>query len=65
MTKAKRESLTGRGTAGKTAVIGIRDRATNFRAQVIQQTDAKTLQGFRTPVPRSIPTTPPLPGARS
>ena len=47
MTKAKRESLTGRGTAGKTAVIGIRDRATNWiRAQVIQQTDAKTLQGF-------------------
>ena len=47
MTKAKRESLTGRGVVGKTAVVGIRDRVTNrVRAKVIQQTDAKTLQGF-------------------
>ena len=49
MTKAKRESFTGRGAAGKTAVVGIRDRATNrVRAKVIQQTDTKTLQGFVT-----------------
>ena len=39
----------GRGTVGKTAVAGIRDRATNqVRAQVVPGTDAETLQGFVT-----------------
>ena len=47
MKKAKREKLTGRGTAGKTAVVGAKDRATNqVRAKVVENTDAKTLQGF-------------------
>ena len=47
MTKAKRESLTGRGVSGKTAVVGIRDRATNrVRARVIGNADTETLQGF-------------------
>lgn len=37
----------GRGTVGKTAVAGIRDRATNqVRVQVVAGTDAETLQGF-------------------
>ena len=36
-----------RGTAGKTAVVGIKDQATNqVTAKVIKETDAKTLQGF-------------------
>lgn len=37
----------GRGTVGKTAVAGIKDRATNqVKAQVVPGTDAQTLQGF-------------------
>ena len=37
----------GRGTVGKTAVAGVKDRATNqVRAQVVAGTDAETLQGF-------------------
>ena len=37
----------GRGPAGKTAVVGAKDRATNkVSAKVVQHTDAKTLQGF-------------------
>ena len=37
----------GRGTAGKTAVAGIKDRATNqVKARVVLGTDAETLQGF-------------------
>ena len=37
----------GRGTVGKTAVAGSKDRATNqVKAQVVPSTDAKTLQGF-------------------
>ena len=37
----------GRGTVGKTAVAGIKDRATNqVKAQVVPSTDAETLQGF-------------------
>ncbi len=37
----------GRGTVGKTAVAGLKDRATNtVKAQVVESTDAKTLQGF-------------------
>ena len=37
----------GRGPVGKTAVVGIKDRETNqVAAQVVQHTDAPTLQGF-------------------
>ena len=37
----------GRGAVGKTAVAGIKDRATNqVKAQVVPSTDAETLQGF-------------------
>ena len=37
----------GRGTVGKTAVVGAKDRKTNkVRAKVVKVTDAKTLQGF-------------------
>ena len=47
MPKSKREKLEGRGPAGKTAVVGIKDRGTNeVRAKVVDSTDAETLQGF-------------------
>ncbi len=47
MSKSKREALTGRGSVGKTAVVGIKDRATKKVAvQVVRSTDAETLQGF-------------------
>ena len=47
MSNAKRKQLSGRGTVGKTAVIGAKDRGTNkVTAKVIDGTDAKTLQGF-------------------
>ena len=47
MSKAKRASLTGRGTAGKVAVVGAKDRETNqVRARVVESTDSQTLQGF-------------------
>ena len=37
----------GRGTVGKTAVVGAKDRKTNkVRAKVVKKTDAKALQGF-------------------
>ena len=37
----------GRGPVGKTAVVGAKDRDTNtVVAQVVESTDAKTLQGF-------------------
>ncbi len=37
----------GRGPVGKTAVVGMKDRATNqVSAQVVESTDAPTLQGF-------------------
>ncbi len=37
----------GRGTVGKTAVVGVKDRKTNeVRAAVIPDTTAETLQGF-------------------
>ena len=37
----------GRGTVGKTAVVGLKDRATNqVKTQVVEKTDASTLQGF-------------------
>lgn len=47
MPKAKRKELTGRGTVGKTVVVGVKDRATNeVRAAVVEGTDAATLQSF-------------------
>ena len=47
MSKSKRSTLKGRGAVGKTAVVGAKDRATNtIRAKVVEDTDAKTLQGF-------------------
>ena len=37
----------GRGTVGKAAVAGVKDRATNkVKTQVVEDTTAKTLQGF-------------------
>ena len=37
----------GRGPVGKTAVAGLKDRSTNqVKAQVVDRTDARTLQGF-------------------
>ena len=49
MSNVKRKELvgTGRGAVGKTAVIGMKDRATNeVRAEVVTETDADTLQDF-------------------
>ena len=49
MSNAKRRELadTGRGAVGKTAIVGVRDRATNqVRANVVGSTDKATLQGF-------------------
>ena len=47
MAKVKRKALKGRGAAGKTAVVGAKDRATNeVRAEVVTETDAETLQDF-------------------
>ena len=47
MPKARRKELEGRGPAGKTAVVGAKDRETNeVSAAVVQETDAQTLQGF-------------------
>ena len=45
--KALREAGAGRGAVGKTAVVGMKDRATNeVRAEVVTATDAETLQDF-------------------
>ncbi len=49
MSNAKRKELagTGRGAAGKTAVVGMKDRDSNkVTARVVDDTDGKTLQGF-------------------
>ena len=49
MSNAKRRELkdTGRGSVGKTAVVGLKDRDSNaVRAKVVERTDAETLQGF-------------------
>ena len=44
---SRRRTLTGRGTVGKAAVVGIKDRKTNqIRASVVEETKADTLQGF-------------------
>ena len=49
MSKAERKARagTGRGTVGKTAVVGMKDRETHpVRAAVVATTDKATLQGF-------------------
>ena len=47
MARSKRRKLKGRGTVGKTAVVGIKDRVTKqVAAQVVTDTDGETLQGF-------------------
>ena len=47
MSKAKRATLTGRGMVGKTAVVGLRDRASGtVRAEVVTNTRRTTLLGF-------------------
>ena len=49
MSNAQRRELagTGRGAVGKTAVVGVKDRATkHVRAKVVESTDKVTLQGF-------------------
>ena len=45
--KALREAGVGRGTVGKTAVVGVKDRDSNeVRAEVVQSVDKKTLHRF-------------------
>lgn len=47
MSLAKRAEHEGRGPAGKSAVVGLKDRESNeVRAQAVQETDADTLQAF-------------------
>ena len=47
MPNSKRKELTGRGSVGKTAVVGAKDRATKqVAAKVVTSTDKNTLQGF-------------------
>ena len=47
MSKAKRREAFGRGPAGKTMVIGAKDRATNtVTAKAIERKDRETMQGF-------------------
>ena len=47
MSKSKRAKLEGRGTVGKVAVAGIKDRETNaVRAKVVGDTKAETLMRF-------------------
>ena len=47
MSNKKRKEQTGRGTVGKTAVAGMKDRESGqVRARVVEGTDKKTLQGF-------------------
>ena len=42
-----RKTIGGRGSAGKTAVVGAKDRATNqVKARVVTETDRTTLHGF-------------------
>ena len=44
---ASKKLNAGRGTVGKTAVVGARDRETNrIDAEVVESTDGATLQGF-------------------
>ena len=44
---SKKKLRAGRGGVGKSVIVGAKDRATNeVRAEVVEATDAKTLQGF-------------------
>ena len=44
---ASKKLRAGRGIVGKTAIVGVKDRATNeVRARVTESTTAKALQGF-------------------
>ena len=44
---ASKKLKAGRGAVGKTAVVGAKDRETGkVKAQVVEKTDAETLQGF-------------------
>ena len=44
---ASKKLRAGRGTVGKTAIVGAKDRKTNkIKAAVVKATDSKTLQGF-------------------
>ena len=47
MSKEKRREAFGRGPAGKTMVMGAKDRQTNrVAARVVERKDGKTMQGF-------------------
>ena len=47
MPKAKRAKMEGRGTVGKTAIVGAKDRATNrVSAKVLKNTKSETLSRF-------------------
>ncbi|MXW46341.1 MAG: IS1595 family transposase [Gammaproteobacteria bacterium] len=47
MHASRRKKFEGRGTVGKTAVVGVKDRDSNtVTAKVVRNTDAETLQGF-------------------
>ena len=47
MPKGRREKLTGHGAVGKTAIVGMRDRASNtITADVVTNVKKPTLQGF-------------------
>ena len=47
MPKSKRKGLEGRGTVGKTAIVGAKDRVSNqVSAKVVKSTDKATLHGF-------------------
>ena len=47
MPRSKRESMKGRGSVGKTAVVGMKDRESKWvNARVVGKTDGKTLKGF-------------------
>ena len=47
MPKSKRAKLEGRGTVGKAAIAGVKDRETNaVRAKVVDNTEAETLMRF-------------------
>ena len=47
MPKSKRAKMDGRGPVGKTAVVGVKDRATKkIQAKVVEDTTSETIQGF-------------------
>ncbi len=49
MHASKRKHLMGRGSVGKEAVVGVKDRGTKkVRAKVVEKTDKETLHGFVT-----------------